>query len=75
MLNYFSNDRQRRFLLAYVPMRQKAREIGLDEAFATDDMICGEFLKVFPGAKTRAGRLSGIPELTDERCRRELRLV
>ena len=77
-LTYFKSEKQRQFLLAYVPMRQEARAIGYDEQDEVDKMVCSEFIKVFPGAVTRAGKMSGswgTSEATPEFCRGSLKRV
>ncbi|VDC02613.1 unnamed protein product [Peniophora sp. CBMAI 1063] len=77
-LTYFKNKRQCQFLLAYVPMRQKAREEAWERADAVDRMVCNEFAKAFPTALTRAGKTSGYwgtAEATPEFCHAELKLV
>ncbi|VDC01779.1 unnamed protein product [Peniophora sp. CBMAI 1063] len=77
MLTYFKNKKQRKFLLAYVPMRQRAREEEWERANAVDLMVRDEFAKAFPTALTRAGKMSGYwgtAEATLEFCRAELKL-
>ncbi|VDB90289.1 unnamed protein product [Peniophora sp. CBMAI 1063] len=77
IISFFKNKRQRRFLLAYVPMRQKAREEDWEAANSVDWMVCDEFAKAFPTAITRAGKMSGwwgTSKATPKFCRAELKL-
>ncbi|VDC05206.1 unnamed protein product [Peniophora sp. CBMAI 1063] len=67
-LNYFK-DAKRRFLLAYVPMRQDARRIDFDTARELDKTIRDAYAERFSGEVARAGRMSGIGQPTHEECR------